>query len=338
MRRRELWCELGLLLGALLPGCAGCASYRQCDGPPAPLLAALPARLSETGLYAPGSLKLPGPGVRAYTPEFPLWSDGAEKRRWVRLPTGERIDSTDMDDWSFPVGTTFWKEFSLAGKALETRVLQRVGPGPAEWAGAAYLWDAAGSEAWLTPEGASGVAGTAHDVPSAAECVGCHGGRRSHVLGFSALQLAQPGLPLALQDLALEGWLTAPVAATPQVPGDTTERAALGYLHANCGHCHNRQRPPRGDGPRCYDPERGIDFWLPADPSGTSPGAATTTVPRFVTPGEPDDSRLIALVSRRGFPLHMPPLGSRQVDAEGVRLLREWVASLPAAELPMGAP
>jgi hypothetical protein len=302
------------------------------------VLAALPAKLSETGLYDRGSREVLGPGVREYTPGFTLWTDGADKRRWVRLPAGERIDSADMDNWSFPVGTTFWKEFSLAGKALETRVLERVGPGPADWAGAAYVWDAEGNEAWLAPEGSAGVAGTAHDVPSAAECVGCHGGRRSHVLGFSALQLAQPGLPLALEDLTREGLLTTPPETTPEVPGNDTERAALGYLHANCGHCHNRERPARGDGPRCYDPERGIDFWLPADVSATTPGAVATTVPRFVTPGEPDDSRLIALVSRRGFPLHMPPLGSRQVDEEGVRLLREWVESLSAPELSVVAP
>ncbi len=54
-------------------------------------------------------------------------------------------------------------------------------------------------------------------------------------------------------------------------------------------------------------------------------------MPRFVSPGEPDESRLIALVSRRGWRLHMPPLGSREVDVEGVRLLRAWIASLAAS-------
>jgi hypothetical protein len=28
--------------------------------------------------------------------------------------------------------------------------------------------------------------------------------------------------------------------------------------------------------------------------------------------------------------LHMPPLASREVDVEGVRLLRAWIASLAA--------
>jgi len=38
------------------------------------------------------------------------------------------------------------------------------------------------------------------------------------------------------------------------------------------------------------------------------------------------------LVSRRGNRLHMPPLGSQRVDAQGVQLLKEWIESLrPAA-------
>jgi pyruvate formate lyase activating enzyme len=73
-----------------------------------------------------------------------------------------------------------------------------------------------------------------------------------------------------------------------------------------------------------------IDFWLRSAAEGDAREmpAATTTVPRFVTPGEPDESRLIALVSRRGGLLHMPPLGSHRVDPEGVSQLRAWIEGL----------
>lgn len=382
---------LGLIgLFAGLSGCSGCASYRRCNAPPAPLLAALPLRLSETSLYdvasgadgratqvenratrlvthgtdtrpdealvsetkvaldaklAPGAgfdaklgpdAALPpdatlAPGVRAYRPRFALWSDGAEKRRWVSLPDGARIDTTDLDDWDFPVGTRFYKEFSRGGRRIETRVLMRVGPGRDEWAAGAYVWDADQRDARLAPDGLKDADGHGYDVPSTTDCTACHGGRNSRVLGFSAIQLAADDLPLTLDQLALEGRLSHPPATEPVVPGDPDERAALGYLHANCGHCHNRQRPPRGDGPRCYDPERSLDFWLPTTPPTTRADhmpAVTSSVPRFVTPGDPDDSRLIALVSRRGFPLHMPPLGSREVDEAGVERLRAWIHDL----------
>jgi mono/diheme cytochrome c family protein len=298
--------------------------------PASVLSGALPGRLSQTGLFVDGQTDTLSPKARAYEPAFALWSDGASKRRWIELPEGARIDTTDMDDWSFPVGTKLWKEFSLRGRRIETRLLVKVGPAASEWAGAAYVWDAYQLDATLAPEGVKNADGQGYEVPSAADCGGCHGGRKSHVLGFSAVQLAKPGLPLALEDLQREGLLTTAPVTRPSIPGDDVERAALGYLHANCGHCHNSARPPRGDGARCYDPQRRIDFWLPSGAEGDARElpAATTTVPRFVTPGEPDESRLIALVSRRGGLSYMPPLGSHRVDPDGVSQLRVWIEGL----------
>ena len=56
--------------------------------------APLAARLSETGLYQPGSTTVVRPGVLAFSPQYPLWSDGARKRRWIALPPGASIDAT----------------------------------------------------------------------------------------------------------------------------------------------------------------------------------------------------------------------------------------------------
>ena len=52
-----------------------------------------PSRLSETGLYVPGRGNIVDESNRVFTPQYPLWSDGAVKRRWVFLPpaqTGRR--------------------------------------------------------------------------------------------------------------------------------------------------------------------------------------------------------------------------------------------------------
>src|SRR5687768_17065614 len=78
--------------------------------PPAARLAAtapsapLPQRLSETGLYVPDSLRVRGDNI-AFAPQYPLWSDGTSKRRWIYLPPGEAIDASRVDAWEFPVGT-----------------------------------------------------------------------------------------------------------------------------------------------------------------------------------------------------------------------------------------
>lgn len=319
----------GLLASTLMLACPGWASYRRCDPPNAAVQQALPTLLSQTGLFADTRLGVTTERVRSYEPRFPLWSDGADKRRWVELPSGAQIDTTDMEDWAFPIGTSFWKEFSRAGLRLETRWLVKVGPGAHDWAGAAYIWLSDQSDAVLSPQGAKDVLGTSHDVPSATECAGCHGGRRSHVLGFSAVQLAAPGLPLSLDELAREGALTRAPEPPVTVPGEAIEREALGYLHANCSHCHNQRRPDREAGSRCYDPRRSLDFTLPArGPSELAQLPTYRTTAPYVVPGQPDKSRLLQLVSRRGRLLHMPPLATEEVDADGVELLRGWISRL----------
>ena len=65
-----------------------------------------PSRLSQTGLYdKSGEID---PRNLPFVPQYPLWSDGAEKSRWIQLPEGARIDVSDIDVWRFPAGTRFW--------------------------------------------------------------------------------------------------------------------------------------------------------------------------------------------------------------------------------------
>jgi hypothetical protein len=48
---------------------------------------------------------------------------------------------------------------------------------------------------------------------------------------------------------------------------------------------------------------------------------------RLIVPGDPHSSVLIDRMNRRDAHA-MPPVGSAQVDAAGVELLRQWVAGL----------
>ena len=38
----------------------------------------------------------------AFAPQYPLWTDGAAKRRWISLPPGTAIDASDPENWVFP--------------------------------------------------------------------------------------------------------------------------------------------------------------------------------------------------------------------------------------------
>ena len=88
----------------------------------------LPPMLSATGLYVDGSTDELAPGVHPYEPRYVLWSDGADKQRYLFIPEGSQIDTADMDEWRFPVGTKVWKEFSRDGKRLETRLFWKTEP------------------------------------------------------------------------------------------------------------------------------------------------------------------------------------------------------------------
>ena len=127
------------------------------------------------------------------------------------------------------------------------------------------------------------------------------------------------------------GLLSAPPPRELALPGDEIERAALGYLHANCSHCHNQDRPP-SQGGRCFDPRNGLDFFLSADHLGTTAETATyrTVVGKELEPGDPDDSKVVDLMSHRGFFRQMSPLATEEVDPTAVALVRRWIAQMGA--------
>lgn len=306
----------------------GCQPYRKCDAVDESAVAHLPERLSQTGLYVPDGRETAAPDVRSFRPRFELWSDGASKRRYIWLPPGARIDTSEPDSWQFPVGTKLWKEFTRDGVRVETRLLQRL---PHGWTGVAYLWQRDGSDAFAAPYGAIDALGTAHDVPAANECDACHGGRRSHVLGFSAVQLAgqSEADSLTLDELGRLELISQVPGVAPRVPGNDTEQAALGYLHANCSHCHNAARPNR-PGSRCFDPENDLDFLLRADERPTVAETSTyrTATVDVIEPGHPNDSSLLELVSQRSRFTQMPPLASELVDEDAVALLRRWIEAM----------
>jgi hypothetical protein len=317
-----------LTLGALLE--FGCGRYWVCEEVGLQDTK-LPERLSDTGLYRDVATRELAPGVAPFTPRFPLWSDGSDKRRWISLPEGKPIDTSNPDQWLFPTGTKVWKQFSLDGVAIETRLLEKRGPGDTDWSALAYVWDADQRDARAAPLGEIDSHQTDHNVPAAGECAACHGGRRSFILGFSAVQLAGVAAPgeLDLTGVVERGWLSDPPPSNLVVPGNEVELGALGYLHANCSHCHNQTRPERA-GPRCFDPKDDYDFTLAVGRLDAVESTPTyqTVVGHAVKRGDPDDSKLYQLVGSRGMFRQMPPLATEKVDTSAVANLRAWIEGL----------
>lgn len=294
--------------------------------------------LSSTGLYADFAARAIAPGVREFAPAFALWSDGAVKSRWLYLPPGTTIDTRDASHWQLPVGAKLWKQFAAPdGKLLETRLIERLaatGDDDADYRAIAFAWRDDESDADAVPDGKMNARGTQHDIPRATACRTCHTGEPGFALGLSALQLSGPGPGLRLADA--QTVLSNPVVDVT-VPGDATTRAALGYLHANCGHCHN----PRG----AAWPD--VDLHLQLDAPAATPAATAVYVStigvalfRFqhpgiavrVKPGDPDASGITYRMSVRdpGVPLseQMPPIATERVDNTGIAAVRAWISAL----------
>jgi mono/diheme cytochrome c family protein len=289
------------------------------------LAAGLPPKLlSQTGLYADIGTRTLAPGVLAFTPQYPLWTDGASKQRWIHLPEGSAIDARDPDAWVFPIGTRVWKEFSF-GRAVETRLLERGADG--RWSYASYAWNADGSDAQLVPErglknACQTPAGTRHDIPGRNDCRACHEAGPNRVLGFGALQLSPDRDPLALHaetpapgsvDLPalierglLRGLPQEFAQRAPRIPARSPrERAALGYLQANCSHCHDSRGELAPLGLHLDNLQAG----------GHSP----------VDSLRPRSELLLGRMGTREPLNQMPPLGTHLVDAEAFGLIRAWI-------------
>lgn len=333
-----------LLVLALATG-LGAALVRAAAGPER--VRPLPRRLSETGLFVEGSTTRIAAGNLTYAPQYPLWSDGATKRRFMRLPDGGAIDARDPDQWQFPVGTRFWKEFSV-GRRVETRFIERVADGSYRFA--SYVWAEDGGDAWLAPDGARVTLpdGSRHDVPAQDDCRACHDGRRTPILGVNALQLSHDRDPLAphreatppggvdLKRLAAAGQLTGVSAHRVHQPPridarSPRERAALGYLYGNCSGCHNARGPlaslgldfdqhvQRAAGERPRTP-------LPSA-LGVPSGFAIPDVARSlrIAPRRPELSAVAYRMGSRFPATQMPPLGTRRVDEQALALVRSWI-------------
>ena len=292
-----------------------------------------------------------GDGAVAFSPQYPLWSDGADKERWMRLPPGTAIDASDPDAWQFPPGTQLWKSFSVAGRPVETRYMERAADG--SWRFGTYVWNEAGTDAQLAP--ARGVAalpvatapGRRYAIPSRTDCLACHASASVPVLGVSALQLSPDRDPLApgarppgpqhadLRALVARGWVRGLprelLEQPPRIAADTpVERAALGYLHGNCAHCHNgsdNRVPVRLTlAQRVRDPRASRDEALRSAVQAPARWRAADADDAVVIhPGHAAASALAQRMQSREKRVQMPPLATQWPDPDGLAVVLRWI-------------
>jgi hypothetical protein len=320
----------------------GCEEFELPADCTIPQDAVLPGELRCTGLYANFEERQLRCGVKEYTPAFELWSDGAAKKRYVWLPPGKKVDVSDPDEFDYPIGTRFWKEFYVGPegqqKLGETRYLLRAEAG---WLYTVYVWDENGANAIQNNDGVDDLFGTGHSVPSREQCKACHQGRVNFVLGWDFIMLGEGASGVTARDLANDGLLDGldPAWLELAAPGDAVESEALAYLHANCGiSCHNTTPDATANPSGLY--MRLLANFL-GSPQSTdavaainqrpAPNAETAGIPNpeldyfDIRPLDPERSLLLARMSFRGTDAAMPPIGSHVVHQAGVDAVRAWI-------------
>lgn len=298
------------------------------------------ASLAATGCYEQRASQWePIEGAFAYDVRSPLWSDAAEKRRFVFLPEGQQIELGEGGRMIFPDGTVVAKDFVLDGVLVETRLMMREGP---RWAAITYRWRADGSDADAVPDGIEEtIGGQLWTFPSEADCQSCHTRAAGAVLGLHMEQMQRSsdmfGLGEVDQIAALEYLelfdrpVTAADRVAPLAPIDdeaaSIEYRARSYLAANCAGCH------RPGGAAHTDVDLRMATRL-ADTTLCLPSKASYGFPSgslLIEPGNPESSVLLHIMNITGEG-QMPPLGVNTPDHVANALLSEWILNMENCE------
>ena len=292
-----------------------------------------PTTLSAYGFFADISLQRPALGVTPYRLNTPLWSDGAEKLRFVYLPAGQKALADGEGLLKLPVGATLIKTFKFGSKLIETRVLLHRADG---WVALPYVWDADQREARLTLGGKrialTGLDGQplSYAVPNKNQCKECHGvAGQVTPIGPKAYNLAPEWLTAFQQagrlDKVPQVARRIPLwEARDKVPAVD---AARGYLDVNCAHCHNPQGAASNSGLYLG--------WLERDPIklglGKRPVAAgrgSGNLDFDIVPGDAAHSILYYRMASLEGGIAMPELGRAKIDPAGLATVQRWIAGM----------
>ncbi|MDX1909260.1 MAG: SO2930 family diheme c-type cytochrome [Bacteroidia bacterium] len=348
-----------MLAGGLLILLAATATGLRLRPAPAEVVTGYPVRLSEFGFFQ-GSLadQVPAPGVVPYALNTPLFSDYAEKLRFVRLPPGAQVPYNDQEVLHFPVGTVIIKTFyypqdarkpALGRTLMETRLLIHEAGG---WKALAYHWDENQQDATLEVAGATrpitwtDASGKKrkldYTMPNLNQCKGCHsyeGAMRP--IGPSARQLNgtfaySEGADNQLKHWQTQGILTglpAELAQVPRVPvwsdpgsGDLNARARA-WLDINCAHCHNAKGPASTTG-LYLDIHQTEPGMLGVNKAPVAAGRGAGDLTYGIVPGKPEASILYFRMASTDPGIMMPEVGRKMVHTESMALIREWIAGM----------
>ncbi len=306
--------------------------------------AANPAKLSAFGFF--DGDRNHHPALLGYSLKSALFTDYADKDRWIYVPAGAQAKLSGDGLIDLPVGSAIIKSFSYAdhngGAPIETRILLRRETG---WVALPYVWDAGGRDATLKL-GGSRVPVTFADptgqkqtlsyaVPNKNQCKECHQDGDAIVpIGPKARNLAfDPAIPPALLAAAFD----TPANLVPSMPAwddpksGSVDARARAYLDINCAHCHNPTGSASNSGlVLTYQERDPVKIGIGKRPVAAGRGSGGLDI--AIAPGRPDASILLYRLKSLEPGVSMPEVGRNLAHAEAVQLIEQWIAQMPIAE------
>lgn len=290
---------------------------------------ALPVKLSEFRLLFGDQGQSPNQGVMPYTLQTPLFTDYADKWRYLYVPGRGKIGWKGEGLPAFPIGSVLIKSFgypsSSGVRMIETRLLVHRASG---WVALPYVWDADGKDATLKRAGYRTTAMTQisgkpvsidYAVPNANQCKGCHdvGGSISPI-GPKARNLS--GQPFG----------TMPDFARLPIWNDTSAPLAgraRAYLDVNCAHCHQRRGPASNSGLfLTWEEDNAQALGILKRPVAAGRGAGNFDFD--IDPGHADRSIVTHRMASLDPGVAMPELGRSVNHVEGIALIRQWIDAM----------
>lgn len=312
-------------------------------------------KLSEYHFFeGPLSHLKPARGVFPYSLNTPLFSNYAEKLRFIKVPDGTKARYRDSAVFDFPTGTIliknfyYPKDFRKPDKGrliLETRLLVSEASG---WQAYPYIWNDDQTEAFYDPAGETkqikyiNAKGkkviTPYVIPNKNQCKGCHlSGHAMVPVGPSARQLNGEVNFGKEKKNQLQYWYEAglidkipSLKAMPKgviwddVSSGTLNERARAYLDANCAHCHSRSGPANTSG-LFLDVYENDPAHLGVNKTPVAAGRGAGNLQFDIFPGDPDNSILVFRMRTNDPAIAMPEIGREQIHKEGLELIEEWI-------------
>ena len=319
---------------------------------------ALP-KLSGYGFFnEPIKDQIPRDKVIPYKIASPLFSDYAEKLRFIMVPRNEKITHDDNLILDFPIGTflikTFYYQSDIRDKnsdrrLIETRLLKKI---PGEWIAIPYIWNDNQTDAvlslaggrkdvsWIHNDGS--IINILYSIPNLNQCKSCHVYNNIQkpigpkVRNLNVEYIYDESSANQLEKWILEGILE-PFKDLSSLPrtvnyensyDGTLDQRARAWLDINCAHCHRRGGPAETSGLYLEVEETNptaLGIFKPPVAAGRGSG----NLKYNIVPGHPEESIMDFRIQSIDPGIMMPELNRKLVHKEGVELIRAWIKNMP---------